>query len=32
MLDSEVELVPIRTSGDERAGASPSQDDKSRFV
>ena len=40
LLDAEVELVPIRTSGDERAGASrpPADaasrppDDKSRFV
>jgi hydroxymethylbilane synthase len=36
MLDADVELVPIRTSGDERAGGEESADsppaDKSRFV
>jgi hydroxymethylbilane synthase len=32
LLDAEVELVPIRTSGDERAGTAPPQEDKSRFV
>ena len=31
-LDAEVELVPIRTSGDERRSGSPELTDKSRFV
>jgi hydroxymethylbilane synthase len=32
LLDTEVELVPITTSGDERAGAASAAGDKSRFV
>jgi hydroxymethylbilane synthase len=31
-LDGEVELVPIRTAGDERRGPAPQTSDKARFV
>jgi hydroxymethylbilane synthase len=31
-LDAEVELVPIRTAGDERRGPAPVSSDKARFV